>query len=542
MDLQLFFDNFDVIAAAPNGVKKLRELILQLAVRGKLVPQDPADEPAGKLLERIRKEKGRLMKMKIAKQDIDNSDITLDDGLFDIPENWQWAKLGEIAIFIDYRGKTPQKTSSGIKLLTAKNVRMGFIKDDPEEFISEATYQEWMTRGFPKYGDLLFTTEAPMGNVAQLLTTEKVALAQRVIDLQVFSDFHSRYLMLAMMSGSIQSLIYDLSSGVTARGIKASRLKIVSIPIPPIEEQKRIVAKVDELMKLCDRLETQQQQNRSHLTQMQKSAIAQLLSAPDADAFGQHWQDIVENFELLFDDVGAIDDLRSAILQLAVQGKLVRQDRSEKSLIEQNLLSIQGFEVPKTWYVSTINDACSHIIDCLHSTPTFVSSGFICVDTNCLSQGAILFEKVRYVPEEIFNERIRRLKPEEGDILFSREGTIGLSAIVPAGVDLCLGQRMMMYRPQKFLDSSYFLYFLASPVFQTQLYSKTTGTAAKHVNIGDIRKMIIPLPPLAEQKRIVAKVNQLMTLCDTLQTHLTQRQQSAIDLAEVAVRQVLDRG
>jgi type I restriction enzyme, S subunit len=217
------------------------------------------------------------VKAKITKQDIDNSDNDLDNGVFEIPENWQWAKLEDIAKFIDYRGKTPQKTGSGIKLLTAKNVRMSFVKDDPEEFISEATYQEWMTRGFPKHGDLLFTTEAPMGNVAQLLTTDKVALAQRVIDLQPFSDFHARYLMLAMMTESIQSLIHDLSSGVTARGIKASRLRIVSIPIPPLEKQKRIVAKVDELMKLCDTLETQISQQQQQAIDLAEVAVRQVL-------------------------------------------------------------------------------------------------------------------------------------------------------------------------------------------------------------------------------------------------------------------------
>lgn len=229
----------------------------------------------------------------------------------------------------------------------------------------------------------------------------------------------------------------------------------------------------------------------------------------------------LENFDTIAEAPGGIAKLKALILDLAVRGKLVLQDPEDeqafteaKSVIEIDIQDLP--ELPKSWILSTVDSACSHIVDCPHSTAKFVSEGFYCIDTNCISQRKILFEKARYVTDETFIQRTKRLLPEEGDILFSREGTIGVSAIVPKEVKLCLGQRMMMYRVHRFLDSFYFLYFLESPFFKKQLELKITGTAAKHVNIGDIRKMVVIIPPLAEQKRIVEKVDELMALCDRL--------------------------
>ena len=132
---------------------------------------------------------------------------------------------------------------------------MGRLEREPREYISEATFNAWMTRGFPRIGDLFFTTEAPLGNVCLNDIDERFALAQRVICMQPYADIDTRYLMYGLMSEPMQSLIHEHATGLTAKGIKATRLKPLPIPIPPLAEQHRIVAKVDELMALCDRLE-----------------------------------------------------------------------------------------------------------------------------------------------------------------------------------------------------------------------------------------------------------------------------------------------
>ncbi|HEY4425738.1 MAG TPA: restriction endonuclease subunit S [Pyrinomonadaceae bacterium] len=273
-------DNFSTFYDSAATVGKLRSIILQFAVHGKLVTQNSNDQSACALLEEIKKEKERQIREQKSKQIERLPAITENETLnYSIPNGWAWAWLGDLARFVDYRGKTPPKTESGVTLITAKNVRMGFISEHPREFISEETYREVMTRGFPKFGDILFTTEAPLGNVAQLLTNERIALAQRVIDLQVFKPLLAEYLKLNLMSPLMQNAIMERATGMTATGIKASKLKLLPIPLPPLAEQKRIVAKVNQLMSLCDELEIELRRADAASEKLVKAAIQHVLEA-----------------------------------------------------------------------------------------------------------------------------------------------------------------------------------------------------------------------------------------------------------------------
>jgi type I restriction enzyme S subunit len=267
------------------------------------------------LLERVEAEKERLIRQKAIKKKELLPPIEADEIPCVLAKGWEWVRLGNIARFIDYRGNTPPKTESGVKLITAKNVRMGFINDEPKEYISEVTYTKWMTRGFPRVGDLLFTTEAPLGNIGQLLTEEKIALAQRVIDFQTFSNLFPEYLKISLMSPMLQNLILLKATGMTAKGIKAAKLKFILVPIPPIEEQHRIVAKVDQLMSLCDELEARQQKKRESRAHINSAALDRLLAAPPPGEFAEAWRRISDNFDLLYDAPENVGALRQAILE-----------------------------------------------------------------------------------------------------------------------------------------------------------------------------------------------------------------------------------
>lgn len=252
-DARFFLNSSSRLITRDEHVSSVRQAILELAVRGKLIRQDPTNELTADLLttsDQVRKEVSTQDRRASAiRQELLGSDLR-----WPVPESWEWRGFADLVLFIDYRGKTPNKVLSGVRLITAKNIRRGFVSLDPEEFISEEEYDQWMTRGLPAAGDVLFTTEAPMGNAAVVRITEKFALAQRTINFRSYGSIDPDFLVLQLLSAPFQGILEKTATGLTAKGIKAAKLKRLPITVPPLAEQRRIVAKVEQLMALCDEL------------------------------------------------------------------------------------------------------------------------------------------------------------------------------------------------------------------------------------------------------------------------------------------------
>jgi len=193
---------------------------------------------------------------------------------------WVDTTIGEVIRFIDYRGKTPVKTEAGLRLITAKNVKMGFVQRDPEEFVAPDSYDAWMTRGIPLKGDVLFTTEAPCGNVAQLDTAEKVVFAQRIIIMQPDEKrLDNTFLKYALLSSPLQKRIQAKATGATALGIKASLLRTIEISFPKeMKEQLCIVATLDNLRSEVARLESLYTRKLAALDELKQSLLQQAFS------------------------------------------------------------------------------------------------------------------------------------------------------------------------------------------------------------------------------------------------------------------------
>lgn len=195
-------------------------------------------------------------------------------------DDWINTAIGNCIRFIDYRGKTPVKTAQGLRLITAKNVKMGFLQEAPMEFIAPESYDSWMTRGIPQKGDVLFTTEAPLANVAQLDTGEKVAFAQRVIIMQPDkAKLDSAFLKYLLLSNPVQQRIHAKGTGATVKGIKASLLKQIAIAFPKsLEKQRGIVSKLDDLREETRRLESNYQRKLDALDALKQSLLHQAFS------------------------------------------------------------------------------------------------------------------------------------------------------------------------------------------------------------------------------------------------------------------------
>ena len=237
-------------------------------------------------------------------------------------------------------------------------------------------------------------------------------------------------------------------------------------------------------------------------------------------------QAIVSKIEELFSELDkGIENLRTAQQQL----KTYRQ-----SVLKW---AFEGLDKRK---IVTVENCCSHVVDCLHSTAKFSSSGYYCVDTTCIENGKILYEKIRYVDEKTYIERISRLKPEEGDILFAREGTVGTTLIVPHNVELCLGQRMMMFRLKREILPKYFMYYFQSFLFKSQYRPLIMGTTAPHLNIRDIRKFQVIICSAEDQQKVIQEIESRLSVADKMEESITQSLQQAEALRQSILKKAFE--
>jgi type I restriction enzyme S subunit len=567
VSLQTFFNNFALLADAPNGVAKLRELMLQLAIRGQLDTQNNDDELAMDLARKIQFHRTRLIKNKQIRNTKPLPAIHSSEIPFDIPQNWQWIRLGEIG---DWgAGATPDRKNlkyygGNFRWFKSGELNDGYIHES-EETITDLALKECSLR-LNKPGDVLIAMYgATIGKLA-ILETEATT-NQAVCACTCFDGFYNQFLLV---------LLRAYKSHFTGRGAggaqpNISREKIIHTvaPLPPLEEQKRIVVKVNELTRLCDELEARQQARRESRVRLNHAMLAPLnnaaLLAPEE--FEQASVRLADNFSALYDSAETVSRLRSTILQLAVQGRLVPQDpndepasvllekiKKEKALLaeERNIkrageelaqidVAEQPYLLATGWKWCRIGDfALVRGGKRLPSGASFslVPTSRIYIQVTNMKKGTIIRDNLKYIDESVFGS-IKQYTIEKEDIYITIAGTIGQAGEVPDffhGMNLTENAAKLMFRG---LDKDYFLLALTSDTLQKQFNQKTNQMAQPKLALKRVADALLPLPPLAEQKRIVAKVNQLMALCDELETKLRQAEADSKKLMKAAVRDVL---
>ncbi|MDZ7957067.1 MAG: restriction endonuclease subunit S [Aulosira sp. DedQUE10] len=570
MKVDTFFQNFELLTDAPNAVVKLRELILQLAVRGKLVTQKDDNEPASFLLEKIEIEKKKLIKSKKIKR-IETLPINKDISfLFKLSKKWALIRLGDLVEKLG-AGSTPLGgknvyVDDGIKFLRSQNVWNDGLNLDEVAYITSEIHQK-MSGTVVEAGDILLNiTGASIGRCAVVPDDfDEGNVSQHVSIIRLINKDLRYYLHLCLISSLIQNQIMEVQVGISREGLSMNRLKDFLIPVPPLAEQKRIVEKCDRLLSICDEIEKRQQQRQESILRMNESAIAQLLSSQNAEEFRQHWQRICNNFDLLYSIPETIPKLRQAILQLAVQGKLVRQNPNDESasfllkniqyekekLIESKQIKqekalpkmeqdIVPFVIPDGWEWCYLSDISKKITDGEHLTPQRSTSGYYLLSARNVRDEGIALDDVDYVPEDEFVRIRKRCDPDKGDILISCSGSVGRVATVDKDETYVMVRSAALVKPfQAYVISEFLAYTLRSLLVQNQIIEKSKASAQANLFLGKIKEIKIVLPPLAEQKRIVEKCDRLMSLCDTLEAKLKQGRDSSEKLMEVAAKQVL---
>jgi len=563
MNHETFFENFELLIDAPNSVEELRELILQLAVKGKLVLQDPNEEAASVLLEKIIADKERLIKEKKFRKSQTLPEIEKDEIHFDIPKTWKWIRLNDIG---DWgAGSTPDRKrpeyyEGSILWFKSGELNDGYIYDSGEK-ITEDAFEDCSLR-LNKPGDVLIAMYgATIGKVA-ILEVEATT-NQAVCACTCFSGIYNCYLFYLLKA--YRRNFSNQGAGGAQPNISRQKIIHTVAPLPPYEEQKRIVAKVDQLMALCDQLEARQQKKHEQRILLNNAALDKLLTAPTPGEFAQHWQRICDNFDLLYDAPETVGQLRQAILQLAVQGKLVAQDEGDEPaavLIEkitsgkERLIKEGKIRKPKPLSSNEVENPYKLPLN--WKWTRLFDIGLINPRNEAKDDMAASFIPMTLISETysipISSERRLWGEIKSGFTHFAEEDVV-LAKITPCfqnGKSAVMRNllngfgagttELHVFRPllDESVNPDYVLLYLRSPQFLKEGIERMTGTAGqKRVPRDYFAGNPFPLPPFEEQKRIVAKVEHLMALCDELEARLVQAQTEGGTLMEAVVHHVL---
>ncbi|CAM8086151.1 MULTISPECIES: restriction endonuclease subunit S [Klebsiella] len=556
------------------GIKKLRELILELAVRGKLVPQDPNDEPASELLKRIATEKAELVKQGKIKKQKPLPKISEDEKPFELPEGWEWARLGSTVAII--RGitfpaseKHKEPSEGKVACLRTANVQDSIEWDDLL-YVSESFVKR--SEQFAEKGDIVMSmanSRELVGKVAYIynIPTGSATFGGFLSVIRPYG-FNAAFLMSVLRSPNIKSTLIDSSSQTTnIANISLEKLNPLVISVPPIGEQNRIASKVEELMSLCDQLEQQSLTSLDVHQQLVETLLATLTDSQNAEVLTENWARISQHFDTLFTSEASIDALKQTILQLAIMGKLVPQDPNDEPASEllkrieqektqlvkegkikkQKLLSPvsdeeKPFELPQGWEWVCWGELLAYDDGAFKRGPfgssltksMFISEGYKVYEQYCPINDDCSFERY-YISDEKFEE-LRSFAVKAGDFLVSCTGaTLGRITQVPQKFkEGIINQALLRVRINKeFIDADFFKLLFRSPFFQKNIFENSKGSAIPNLKgVNDLKAMPIPFLSIHEQYRIVAKVNELIALCEQLKVDLKSSQKTQLHLAD----------
>ncbi|MGJ7759699.1 restriction endonuclease subunit S [Escherichia coli] len=544
------------------GIKKLRELILELAVRGKLVPQDPNDEPASELLKRIAAEKAELVKQGKIKKQKPLPEISEEEKPFELPEGWEWARINDIASFTNgYAFKSSEFQNSGVGIVKIGDIdSSGFISTAGMSYVSEKKINVLPEEMRVNPGDMVIAMSgATTGKLGFNKTKSTFLLNQRVGKIVTYSvdkEFIYHYL-----STRIEENL-SISLGSAIPNISTAQINNIIIPIPPSDEQVKIIARVKLLISLCDQLEQQSLTSLDAHQQLVETLLGTLTDSQNAEELAENWARISEHFDTLFTTEASVDALKQTILQLAVMGKLVPQDPNDEpasellkriaqekaQLVKEGKIKKQKplppisdeekpFELPEGWEWCKFGLTSEFINgDRGSNYPNkneYVSQGIPWINTGHIEKnGTLTVTEMNFITEGKFNE-LRSGKIQKGDLVYCLRGaTFGKTAFVIPYETGAIASSLMIIRPFITEMGGYIYNYLTSPFGRSQIYRFDNGSAQPNLSANSVMLYSFPCPPLTEQYRIFSQVGLLHELCDKLKTRIKTAQQTQPHLAD----------
>ncbi|EIT9848092.1 restriction endonuclease subunit S [Escherichia coli] len=545
------------------GIKKLRELILELAVRGKLVPQDPNDEPASELLKRIAAEKAELVKQGKIKKQKPLPEISEEEKPFELPEGWEWARLPDITY---YRvGKTPptkdlsfwETSTTGIPWVSISDLNHNGIVNATSKHVSKKAQAD-IFKYLPIPAEtILMSFKLTVGKTSILKTD--AYHNEAIISINEMKGIHKNYLFHILPFIVLQG---NTKQAIMGHTLNSDSLSMLLLPVPCEKEQCRITYKYEELMSLCDQLEQQSLTSLDAHQQLVETLLGTLTDSQNAEELAENWARINEHFDTLFTTETSVDALKQTILQLAVMGKLVPQDPNDEpasellkriaqekaQLVKEGKIKKQKplppisdeekpFELPEGWEWCRIDDL------------TFVSGGiqkqpkrrpvknhFPYLRVANVQRGDINIDKLERF--ELEPHELAFWSLEKNDILIV-EGNgstdeIGRCAIWHAPIEKCVYQNHLI-RVRGIIEGyqEFIALYLNSPsgIKEMQRLAVTTS-GLYNLSVGKIRGITIPLPPLNQQNLILSRIREYILVCENLKTSTQSAQQTQLHLAD----------
>jgi type I restriction enzyme S subunit len=540
MNADRLLAHFEKISDAPDAVSRLRRFILDLAVRGKLVEQAPGECS-------------------------ETSEAPAAEEPFPLPSNWSCVALGGVLHMINGRAFKPSDwLSKGLPIVRIQNLNnesAPFNCCDPNSVDEKHIIED---------GTFLISWSGTPGTSfgAFIWRRGKAALNQHIFKcLPTGTEYQDRFLQLAI-NGRLDEMIAKAHGGVGLQHITKGKLEALALPLPPLAEQHRIVEKVDELMMLCDRLEASQNERESRRDRLVMASLNRLSQPTDPDEFKKDAGFHLRNLNRLSTKPEHIKEVRKAILNLAVRGKLVPQDEREgtaadllirideekarltkakkisrRKPVPRPTIDEGGFPVPSRWEWCRLEHLIYTVGDGPHFSPQYVDAdrGIPFLSTRNISSGGFQLDDLKYVSREDHQEFVKRIRAERDDVLYTKGGTTGIAVVNDLSFEFSVWVHIAILKvPVDHIYSRFLALALNSPHCYEQSQRLTHGIGNRDLGLTRMILITIPLPPLAEQKRIVAKVDELMAICDQLEKQLESQQKESRRLLEALLHEALE--
>ena len=536
MNADRLLAHYEKVADAPDAIPRLRHFILDLAVRGKLVEQDPNDEPASELLTRIAKEKARLMKVgKIRRHDALPT-VKSDESPFGIPATWCWTRFGNTADFS--AGRTPARkepsfwNSGDHAWVSIADMKDGETLTSTKETVTKKAAKQVFGAEPKRVGTVIMSFKLTIGKIARLGIP--AYHNEAVISIRPYTSDLERYLFKALPIFARQGNTKGAIKGAT---LNRNSISNILIPLPPLTEQHRIVAKVDELVALCEQLEAARTKRETTRDRLTAASLARL-DAPDPDpaVFQNYAAFALDNLIPLTTRPDQVKALRQTILNLAVRGKLVPQDpndepasellkriaaarmlvpasgRKTKKPFGDSSLTEVAFPLPAGWKSAQLSELVRVLNGRAYKKAELLESG-----TPVLRVGN-LFTSNHWYYSDLELEEDKHC--DVGDLIYAWSASFGPFIWQGPRVIYHYHIWKLPLSSEANIDKRFLYFFLLQKT--KEIKDAGHGISMAHMTKEKMEQLAVPFPPLAEQHRIVAKVDELMALCDRLEASLTK--------------------